>query len=57
MVFVNNFVHADLHPGNILIRGLEVDKHGLGHFFPRAVFVCIYVEGERTVISVVCVCG
>ncbi|XP_062990588.1 uncharacterized aarF domain-containing protein kinase 2 [Elgaria multicarinata webbii] len=26
MVFVDNFVHADLHPGNILVQGAEVSS-------------------------------
>ncbi|XP_074123835.1 putative aarF domain-containing protein kinase 2 isoform X2 [Sminthopsis crassicaudata] len=30
MVFVDNFVHADLHPGNILVQGADFPKESLG---------------------------
>ncbi|XP_012788130.2 uncharacterized aarF domain-containing protein kinase 2 isoform X2 [Sorex araneus] len=36
MIFVDNFVHADLHPGNILVQGAEGSPEGQGPPLPPA---------------------
>ncbi|XP_033216004.1 uncharacterized aarF domain-containing protein kinase 2-like isoform X2 [Belonocnema kinseyi] len=35
MIFEDNFVHCDLHPGNILVENIKTASFGLGDFFEK----------------------
>ncbi|CAL1687398.1 unnamed protein product [Lasius platythorax] len=49
MIFKDNFIHCDLHPGNILVEKAVVPKAGLFNTF-RRVINPDYVDGPRLII-------
>ncbi|XP_072749446.1 uncharacterized aarF domain-containing protein kinase 2 [Anoplolepis gracilipes] len=49
MIFNDNFIHCDLHPGNILVEKAVVPKAGLFNIF-RRVINPDYVDGPRLII-------
>ncbi|EFN69018.1 Uncharacterized aarF domain-containing protein kinase 2 [Camponotus floridanus] len=49
MIFNDNFIHCDLHPGNILVEKAVVPKVGLFNTF-RRIIDPDYVDGPRLII-------
>ncbi|XP_014489555.1 PREDICTED: uncharacterized aarF domain-containing protein kinase 2-like [Dinoponera quadriceps] len=50
MVFQDNFIHCDLHPGNILVEKAVVPKAGLFSTFRRVITPNYVADGPRLII-------
>ncbi|KAM0729486.1 putative aarF domain-containing protein kinase 2 [Formica fusca] len=50
MIFDDNFIHCDLHPGNILVEKAVVPKAGLFNTFRRVINPDYVVDGPRLII-------